>query len=556
MPKLFISYRSLDSAKVDTLVARLRSLKNADGSPRYTTWQDKTDIPVGQDWWKAIVRAIIDCEIFVYMLSRESAQNVNCRAELSYARKRNRPIIPIVLEGEFEFNPKTGKNDILYWEQIPEELKDGRFQFLFYEGVSFVEQLNQAVEKLAGEGFRDLYAPEPPDPRHVDDATNNTAVIYDQAVDFAWKLEFAAAEKLFLKLLDWGDKRFGSDAGEWIEILRQYEELVRLDELAAARYQIPDLLGAYLQYFPKRFVEMFDPKDFRSRYARKDSSSSINASLPIPSSPRNIDPPRPPPLLLPRKPSVEQLPPPFSWIPISPGTVALSPQKGRSDSSTPKRKPQTFDVSAFLIAKYPVTNAQFRQFWEEKGYENRRWWTQAGWEQREADGWTEPRFWNDTKWNGDEQPVVGISWYEAVAYCNWLSEVTGEAIMLPTEQQWQRAAQGDKAYIFPWGPEWDTDRCNNNIDGKGTGGTTSVQHYEGKGDSPFGVVDVAGNVWEWCRTALETGSDLLEGTDVRVLRGGSWRNSNLDAFRCDFRNGSAPHGGDTNRGFRLVRSQE
>jgi formylglycine-generating enzyme required for sulfatase activity len=96
--------------------------------------------------------------------------------------------------------------------------------------------------------------------------------------------------------------------------------------------------------------------------------------------------------------------------------------------------------------------------------------------------WTEPRYWTDSTWNGDEQPVVGVSWYEAAAYCKWLSELTGEAITLPTEQQWQRAAQGDDGRAYPWGPNWDRSRCNNNVDGRGIGRTTPVRQYEGKGD--------------------------------------------------------------------------
>ncbi len=71
MTKLFISYRSLDSAKVDQIVTRLKSLKNPDGTPRYDIWQDKTSIPVGQDWWKAIVRGIVNCDAFVFMVSHK-----------------------------------------------------------------------------------------------------------------------------------------------------------------------------------------------------------------------------------------------------------------------------------------------------------------------------------------------------------------------------------------------------------------------------------------------------------------------------------------------------
>ena len=95
--KLFISYRSTDSAKVDTIASNLTSLKNEDGTARYSTWQDKKNMPVGQDWWESIVDAIIGCDVFVFFISQEALKSDVCKAELAYARKRNRPIIPIVL---------------------------------------------------------------------------------------------------------------------------------------------------------------------------------------------------------------------------------------------------------------------------------------------------------------------------------------------------------------------------------------------------------------------------------------------------------------------------
>ena len=78
---------------MDTIVTRLRSLRDDDNLLRHSIWQDKDSISPGQDWWEAIVEAIIECEVFLFMLSSQSIQNVNCRAELSYARKRNRPIV-------------------------------------------------------------------------------------------------------------------------------------------------------------------------------------------------------------------------------------------------------------------------------------------------------------------------------------------------------------------------------------------------------------------------------------------------------------------------------
>jgi hypothetical protein len=226
--------------------------------------------------------------------------------------------------------------------------------------------------------------------------------------------------------------------------------------------------------------------------------------------------------------AVDWLPAPFDWIVI--------PDKGYS------------------IGKYPVTNAQFAMFIDVGGYAERAWWTEAGWDQCQKLDWTEPRYWKDSAWNGAEQPVVGISWYEAVAFCRWLSFAADEKIMLPTERQWQYAAQGDDGRKYPWGNSWDSSRCRNSVaGGYGSAQNTSpVTQYEGKTDSPFGVVDMAGNVWEWCRTAYKSKSNALDGDEVRVLRGGSWDINRIDLFRCNYRFRYFPGDWDYYWGFRLA----
>src|SRR5262249_29809722 len=157
------------------------------------------------------------------------------------------------------------------------------------------------------------------------------------------------------------------------------------------------------------------------------------------------------------------------------------------------------------------------KFVEANGYDDRRWWTEAGWATRgrginldptgkawklTGKSWNEPRFWHDDRFNQPDYPVVGISWYEAIAFCLWLCEMTGENITLPTEQGWQWAAQKYMGWAYPWGEKFDEKRCNFN-----TQGTTTVAQYAGrdKGDSPFGVSDMSGNVWEWCLTDYESG---------------------------------------------------
>ena len=234
-----------------------------------------------------------------------------------------------------------------------------------------------------------------------------------------------------------------------------------------------------------------------------------------------------------------------AWIEIPGGTGTMA-----TDSNVRLAIP----TERYWLAKYPVTNAEYAAFIDAGGYQTQRWWTQEGWAKRSRENWTQPRCWTDAKWNSAEQPVVAVSWYEAVAFCQWLSEATGEQITLPTEAQWQYAAQGDDGRAYPWGNEWDADRCNHNVGGQGIRKTTPVQQYEGKGDSPFGVVDMAGNVWEWCLTDWDNRTDDMHSVArFRVLRGGSWNISLTVHFRCDYRDWYFPDFRYNVRGFRLAR---
>ena len=126
--------------------------------------------------------------------------------------------------------------------------------------------------------------------------------------------------------------------------------------------------------------------------------------------------------------------------------------------------------------------------------------------------------------------------------------------MLPTEVQWQHAAQGDNGREYPWGNKWDSSYCQNSVGGSwgSDGSTTTVTAYEGKGDSPFDVVDMAGNVWEWCLTQYHSGNNDLNGINVRVLRGGSWSSSITNYFCVLFRDGDNPNVRFDNKGFRVA----
>ena len=155
--------------------------------------------------------------------------------------------------------------------------------------------------------------------------------------------------------------------------------------------------------------------------------------------------------------------------------------------------------------------------------------------------------------------MVLVSWHDAVAYCNWLAEVTGKPYRLPSEAEWEKGARGTDGRIYPWGNHWDAKRCNTPEGGKRA--TTSVGHYP-KGASPYDLLDMAGNVWEWTQTLrashpydADDGRENLDGGGDRVFRGGSWTNlaSNVHgAYRYIGSQGFGPEQGGANLGFRVV----
>ena len=148
----------------------------------------------------------------------------------------------------------------------------------------------------------------------------------------------------------------------------------------------------------------------------------------------------------------------------------------------------------FLLARYPVTNAQYRLFFEEKGYEDLMWWSEEGEKWLKEEQVSEPRYWRNSRWNGTNQPVVGICFWEAEAFCNWAGG------RLPTEQEWESAARGPEGLEYPWGNEWGDGIANS--DESGLGVTSPIGIFPKSTSKFFGLEDMAGNVWEWTNSLL------------------------------------------------------
>jgi formylglycine-generating enzyme required for sulfatase activity len=164
----------------------------------------------------------------------------------------------------------------------------------------------------------------------------------------------------------------------------------------------------------------------------------------------------------------------------------------------------------FWIGKYPVTNLQYRVFIEST--------------EREA-----PEYWEDGKLpvGKGQHPVTGVKYFNALAFCEWLSALLGVNIVLPTEAEWEKAARGTNGRIWPWGntpPNMSLCNFNSKMDD-----TTPVGRYSPAGDSHYGCADMSGNVWEWTANVLRpypfVNELLPEDADIsapHVLRGGAF----------------------------------
>lgn len=305
--------------------------------------------------------------------------------------------------------------------------------------------------------------------------------------------------------------------------------------------------------------------------------------------------------------------PDILWVHVPAGPFTMGSSKDDAMAYADEQPAHTVTLPDFYISRYPITNAQYGAFLAAGGYEDEAFWTPEGWAWRqgaEADlspiddenlrknyaDWLknrprelrgQPYWWGDPIRGRATRPVVGVTWYEAAAYCNWLgfqlirvqlpfrvwsdtqvavkaSSKQNVSVRLPSEPEWEKAARGAAGLRWPWGNEWQDDRANTE---EAHLGETSAVGIFPAGVSSYGLQDVAGNVWEWTRSRWgkqsirkpdygypyrqDDGREELGGPDLRVVRGGSWNDFQRDA-RCAVRRRSAPVDFLKLLGFRVV----
>ncbi|MBX3000991.1 MAG: SUMF1/EgtB/PvdO family nonheme iron enzyme [Caldilineaceae bacterium] len=231
----------------------------------------------------------------------------------------------------------------------------------------------------------------------------------------------------------------------------------------------------------------------------------------------------------------------FDWVTIPAGEFLRGSDWNSQalDDETPQRR---IYLSEYQIARVPVTNAQYKVFVDDTNH----------WKPRHWEGGEIPK-------GKADHPVVWVSWHDAVAFCTWAG------VRLPTEAEWEKAARGTDGRIYPWGNQSpDAKRCNffQSNGSSTTPGTTPVGSYP-SGASPYGVLDMAGNAWDWVNDWYDPSYYSVsprsnpygpEAGDSRVLRGGAWgygtpyvRSAYRGYYRPDFWHNEFG-------GFRSVRS--
>ncbi len=569
--KIFVSYARVDKPYCIRIIETLHA---------HEVWYDQR-LYAGQDWWKEILRRLDWCEVLVYLLSPDSVASLYCRRELELAMRLKREIIPVLI------SPET---------VLPEKMRD--WQYVDLCDKLTVENVSQLLNAILVVERKTLAAPVNPvanEPGRSESVTteNPPGLIsdgvralengeYDRALTLFRRAKASGYESRFVrldKLLHMAESAL-KERRQSREIEREYQDIVALFSFESTRQLACEALAEFRREFGD-----YDPQGLRrhckqgaagndggqaelsarpvsrrresgtasrdtgpaprtiavsqatpsQRVAERgpDSAQLAVAQSAAPSLPRallNADAPL----------TVKEVLPMLEWQDIPHGTVTIAGIVGADEDFGEK----TTSVDSFVMSKYPVTNAQFDIFARAAdGYQNARWWSFS----RHAERWFRlGKGAAQSRFTGDKLPRENVNWYEAMAFANWLGSLLKMKVSLPTLAQWQRAAKGDDERYYPWGDEYDEERCNTLETGLKR--TTPVDRYQA-GASPYGVCDLAGNIWEWTAhtaAAAEAGRDHR-----RAVAGGSFV-SPCDRAQTGYRHYLDPRVRYSSIGIRLV----
>jgi formylglycine-generating enzyme required for sulfatase activity len=400
-----------------------------------------------------------------------------------------------------------------------------------------IKTLQAELEALAEEAKPDqVFEPRTPQTRADGQRGNHIFISYSHSPPDSTYAHKLAAELERRGFKTWLDDKI-SIGDRWTQVLRtQIDTCAALmlvmtprsqsadwvqNELAYARYRhkpiFPLLLEGdhWLEIAAIQYVNVQD-----GRLPSQKLYDALNLALGRDAAPAKLPSPvaeqnKLPDILAPR----ESFEPEMVLIPA--GEFLMGSKLANDRWSRSNERPQhMLALPDYYMARTPVTRSQYLAFVQ-------------------ATGHPLPTDMERSLEDRRNHPIVGIDWTDTRAYCCWLTEVTSRCYTLPSEAQWEKGARGTDGRIYPWGNKWDAGRCNSHEEGKGD--TTPVGAYR-DGASPYGLLDMVGNVWEWTRSQggrgypydPKDGREDVGADGVWVLRGGVFH---VDAriARCAYR---------------------
>lgn len=509
--KIFISYARVDKPYCVRIVETLDV---------HDVWYDQR-LYAGQHWWREIMRRLEWCEVFLYLLSPESVNSMYCKKELDVAMKLKRPIIPILIDAETEIPDYL--DDYQYLD-MSTALTAGNVAGLL-NAILLVEReaLRISVSATNTLSTSEMVIPEfnsgPDMIRNAAKAMHEGD--YDNAILLLKQAQAGGFESRFVNLenlIEIAEEALATRT-RLKEAEREYEYIASLFEYESTRDYACEILRSFQQEYP-----LYDPKQlYKLCESPHGHTSDIEVDF--------VD---------------EEVQDAFfldllNWCKIPEGRVEISSINTDGEHYGDKSE----HVDQFILGQYPVTNGQFDEFINaHDGYKNPQWWNFSKFAKEWFEEVREPQ---KPRFLGDDRPRETVNWYEAMAFCNWISYRLGMKITLPTIAQWQRAAQGDDDRVYPWGNHYSGQYCNTHESKLKM--TTPVTQYP-EGVSPYNVYDMAGNVWEWTL-------DMAEPTDdspdyKRSVIGGSFV-SPCERAQVPFRYYLNPRVRYASIGFRLAR---
>lgn len=471
--RLFVSYARVDKPYCVQIVEVLDF---------HDVWFDQR-LYAGQRWWKEILNRLEWCEGFIYLLSNDSLQSEYCQREFELAQSLGKDIFPVIID------PDITVPDTINHIQCA-DFSSGLSVDAVRDLMRAIYLAEQANHQQPAEPPDKLLPPEPLDVDAINQLISEAAQAmergeYDRATMLLNQVLAHDYRPRFINIETWAREAEAALERQMLQrqMEREYRQIVELVHLPATRQVGLDAFRAFHKDFPS-----YNPENITAIAFPPKPAHTIDWLAKANERTRRI------PLL--------------EWCEIPAGEVLVGDKVKQID--------------AFLMARYPVTNKQYHAFLNAPhGYARHEWWDYAA----EASDWhiRNPQA-RASKFQGANRPRENVNWYDAYAFCLWLSDLLKMEITLPTLPQRQRAIIADDERFYPWGTMFDPSRCNSRESGLRI--TTEVHRYP-NGVNQYGVFDMAGNVWEWCldRVALEDPpADLGEGRvmEKAIVHGGAF----------------------------------